>query len=346
MRRFLSSLLTVVAIFAIVAAFTACGPKPESAKGSSADLPTVQVQTQPAEKKPRAMTEEVAGTIQAKTHATIEARLHGRIISMLVSLGDKVRKGQKIAQLDAGDIAARLEQAQAALAQAERDWKRVSTLLAQQSATQAEFDAAQARRQVAAGAVAEASAMLAYAEITAPFDGVVARKWAQAGDVAMPGKPLLDLDDPSALQMEADVPEAIAPHLKAGAMLTLRVDAVNRELSGTVSELAPAADPASRTFRVKLDLPQTDGLMPGQFARLSVPIGERTSVTVPVAAVVQRGQLEMVFAVADRHARMHLVKTGKRVGDAIEILSGLDAGQPVVLRGADQLTDGQPVEAR
>jgi RND family efflux transporter MFP subunit len=346
MRSFLSSLLTVAPIFVVVAAFTACGPKPETTKGSTADLPTVQVQTQPAEKKPRAMTEEVAGTIQAKTHATIEARLHGRIVSMPVSLGDKVRKGQKIAQLDADDITARLEQTQATLDQAEREWKRVSSLLAQQSATQAESDAAQARRQVAAGAVAEATAMLAYAEITAPFDGVVAKKWAQAGDVAMPGKPLLDLDDPSALQMEADVPEAIAPHLKPGAILPVHVDAANRDISGTVSELAPAADPATRTFRVKLDLPQTEGLMPGQFARLSVPIGERSSLTVPVAAVVQRGQLEMVFAVNDRRARMHLVKTGKRVGDDIEILSGLDAGQLVVLRGADQLTDGQPVEAR
>jgi len=77
-----------------------------------------------------------------------------------------------------------------------------------------------------------------------------------------------------------------------------------------------------------------------------VPIGERTSVRVPATAVVQRGQLEIVFSVTNQRAQLHLVKTGKRVGDEIEVLSGLDAGKTVVISGADQLTDGQPVEAK
>jgi len=86
--------------------------------------------------------------------------------------------------------------------------------------------------------------------------------------------------------------------------------------------------------------------MPGQFARLIMPIGERKSARVPIAAVVQRGQMEIVFVVADQHAQLHLVKTGMRVGDEIEVLSGLDGGKTVVISGADQLTDGQPVEAK
>jgi RND family efflux transporter MFP subunit len=124
------------------------------------------------------------------------------------------------------------------------------------------------------------------------------------------------------------------------------VDAVNGDLEGVVREIAPAADAVSRTFRVKLDLPRVAGLMSGQFARLMVPIGERKSVRVPTAAVVQRGQLEIIFAVTKQHAQLHLVKTGKRVGDEIEILSGLEAGHTVVVSGADQLSDGQPVEAK
>jgi RND family efflux transporter MFP subunit len=324
----------------------ACSSKSDAARDSAAGLPSVSVQTQTAESKPRAMSEEVAGTIRAKTRATLEARLNARIEAMPVALGDKVRKGQLIARLDAGEIPARLDQAQATLEQAERDWKRTSSLFEQHSATQAELDAASSRKQVASAAVAEAKAMIAYLEINSPFDGVIARKWAQAGDLALPGKPLADIEDPSALQLEADVPEGIASNLKRDTSLSLHVDAMNRDFSGVVSEMSPTADSASRTFRVKLDLPQNPGLMPGQFARLSVPIGDKVSVRVPAAAVVQRGQLEMVFAVADQHARLHLVRTGKRVGDEIEILSGLDAGQRVIVRGADQLTDGQPVEAK
>jgi multidrug efflux pump subunit AcrA (membrane-fusion protein) len=95
-----------------------------------------------------------------------------------------------------------------------------------------------------------------------------------------------------------------------------------------------------------LDLAQPDGLKSGQFARLIVPIGENNSVRVPDSAVVQRGQLEIIFVAESQHARMHLVKTGKRVGDEVEILSGLDSGETVIVSDAAQLMDGQPVEAR
>jgi RND family efflux transporter MFP subunit len=166
------------------------------------------------------------------------------------------------------------------------------------------------------------------------------------GDLAAPGKPLLALEDPSALQLEADVPEAIASHVQREARLTARVDGVSGELTGTVSEISPAADPVSRTVRIKIDLPEKAGLSSGQFGRLLVPVGESNSLRVPVSAVVERGQLEIVFVVENQRAQLHLVKTGKRVGDEMEILSGLHAGDAVVVEGAAQLTDGQRVEAK
>jgi membrane fusion protein (multidrug efflux system) len=338
--------MALLPIAVVAFALAGCDSKRENATENPARLPVAQVRVQTVENKSRTMTEEVVGTVRAKLHATLEARLSGRIEKMPVVLGEKVQKGQWIARLDAGEIAARLEQAQASLEEAGRNWKRTSALFAQQSATRAEYEAAQSRQKIAKGAAAEAKAMMDYVEIFAPFDGLVTKKWADVGDLAAPGKPLVDIEDPSALQMEADVPEAIASHILQGSRLVVSVDAVSNTLEGVVSEIAPAADPMSRTFRVKLDLPQTPGLMPGQFARLAVPIGERNSVRVPAAAVVQRGQLEIVFSVTNQLAQMNLVKTGKRVGDEIEILSGLDAGKTVVIRGAEQLTDGQPVEAR
>jgi RND family efflux transporter MFP subunit len=346
MKRFIPRVIAALSTVAFAFALVGCGSKNGSPKEHSTSLPTAQVRVQTVETKVRTMTEEVVGTVRAKLRATLEARLSGRIEAMPVVLGDRVQKGQLIARLGAGEIAARLEQVEASLEQAEQDWKRVSALFEQQSVTRAEYDSALSRQRVAKGAVAEARTMLGYVEIVAPFDGVVTKKGAEVGDLALPGKPLVVIEDPSALQLEADVPEGIAAHLKRDARLSVRVDAISSELEGVVSEIAPAADPVSRTFRVKLEVPQKAGLMPGQFARLAVPIGESRCVRVPSSAVVQRGQLELVFSVNNHRAQLLLVKTGRRVGDEIEILAGLQSGKTVVISGADQLTDDQPVEAK
>jgi RND family efflux transporter MFP subunit len=306
----------------------------------------VSVRVQTVESKSQPITEEIVGTVRAKLHATLEAKLSGRVVALPVVLGQRVKAGELVARLDAAEINARLEQAEAALEQADRDWKRVATLFEEQAVTRAEYDAAQSRDRVAKGAAAEAKAMMSYVEILAPFDGVVAGKWADVGDFAAPGKPLIALEDPSVLQLEADVPQALAARVQPGAHLTARVDDVSGELTGTVTEIGPVADSLSRTVRVKVDLPGQLGLSSGQFARLLVPVGEGNSLRVPVAAVAQRGQLEIVFVVANQRAQLHLVKTGKRVGEEVDILSGLHAGDAVVVEGAAQLTDGQPVEAK
>lgn len=338
--------VAVVAVLASALCFTGCGAKRESSTGNSSNLPTASVRIQTVQSKPQAISEEVVGTVRAKLHATLEAKLSGRIDKLPVVLGQRVKAGELVVRLDAAEINARLDQAEASLEQAERDWKRVSALFEQQAVTRAEYDAAQSRNRVAKGAAAEAKAMMSYVVIVAPFDGVVTKKWADVGDLAAPGKPLIAIEDPSALQLEADVPQAIASHVQRDARLAVRVDGVSGELTGTVSEIAPAADSVSRTFRVKVDFSDQPGLSSGQFARLLVPVGESNSLRVPVSAVVQRGQLEIVFAVANQHAQLHLVKTGKPFGDETEILSGLHAGDAVVVEGATQLTDGQTVEAK
>ena len=118
--------------------------------------------------------------------------------------------------------------------------------------SRADFEAADTHYQVAKGALAEARAMMAYVEILAPFDGVVTRKWVDLGDQATPGKPLVDIEDPSQPQLEAEVPEAVATRIKRDAHMTVRAGQTTGDLSGTIVEIAPVADPISRTFRVKL----------------------------------------------------------------------------------------------
>jgi len=354
--------LSRLIILSAIAAATGCHKTPERIQSPGGDLETLSVQVQAAHSEPELTTEEVVGTVRAKLHATLEARLSGRIEKMPVLLGQSIKVGQLVARLDAGEIRARLEQAQAALEQAEREWNRVSALFDSKTTTRAEYDAADAHRRVAKAAVTEAEVMMGYADVLAPFDGVVTRKWADRGDLAAPGKPLVDIEDPSELQLEADVPEAIASSISQGAQLSIRADPLDRSVIGTVTEIAPAADPNSRTFRVKLDLPTSvpftnslpgvsqsaqRGLRSGQFARLVVPIRERPSLRVPASAVLQRGQMEVAFVVANQRAQLRLVKTGKHSGGGeIEILSGLDPGELVVVGGGDLLRDGQSVQVK
>lgn len=347
LQDFILQSSTWLLILAPVAALVSgCGKNQPGHQPAQVELATVQVRTQPVQTRQMAAVEVVVGTFRAKLRATIEAKATGRITEMPVKLGQKIKAGELLARLNAPEIKARLDQAEAGLEQAERDWKRASSLFREQAATRSDYEAADSRYRVAKAAVAEAQAMMTYVEILAPFDGVVTRKWVDVGDQAAPGKPLVDIEDPSSLQLEADVPEAIATRLHQDATMTIRVGESTDELSGTVAEIAPAADPQSRTLRVKLDVAAAPGLMSGQFARLLVPVGETTSLLVPASAVVQRGQMEIVFAVEDQRARLHLVKTGRQFKAETEILSGLDSGDAIVVDNASQLLDGQPVHAQ
>jgi RND family efflux transporter MFP subunit len=151
------------------------------------------------------------------------------------------------------------------------------------------------------------------------------------------------MENPDTLRLEADVPEALIGNVKLGDKLAVRIAAVPSEIEGTVAEMSPAADPNSRTYLVKLDLPGATGLRSGQFGRVAVPVGAASAIRVPASAVIQRGQMELVFVVANGHAQLRLVRTGSRIGDEIELVSGLNSGEQVVTEGVSALTDGQPV---
>jgi RND family efflux transporter MFP subunit len=306
-------------------------------------LPTAKVRVQRVEAKRYPATEDVVGTVRARLQARIESKVAGRIEEMRVVPGQSVKSGELLVRLDAQEMRARLDQAMAVRQQSESDLKRFTALLERAAATRAEFDAVQVRSRVAEAAVREAQTMLGYATVLAPFDGVVTRKLADVGDQASPGKPLLELEDPTALRVEADVGEALIEQIKQGLPIGVRVPTLAAPLQGTVSEIAPSADPASRTFVVKLDLPPTPGLRVGTFARVAVPVGESVAVRVASAALIQRGQLEYVFVVADGKAQLRLVKTGKRHGHEVEVLAGATAGERVVIEDASSLADGQPV---
>ena len=330
----------------VLALLVGCGKKHEPQAATGESLPPAAVRVQKIETVKQPAVEEVVGTVQPKLQAVIEAKVSGRITRLPVTLGQSVKQGEVLVELATQEIQARLDQANAAFRQAELEFNRTANLRKQNAATQSEFDAAQARYNVAKAAVAEAEALSGYAKIVAPFDGVVARKLADEGDLAMPGKSLLELEGRAGLRLVADVPSLLASHVLPDAKLAVRVDTLPDPITGTVAEISPAADPASRTVRMKVDLPETAGLRSGQFGRLAVPVGEAAFLFVPPPALVRRGQLEILFVAADGKAQMRLVRAGKQTAQGIEILAGLAPGEAVVIEGAGNLRDGQPLQTQ
>ena len=341
MRRSIKSAVGFACAGLVVAG---CGPKPGS--GPTASLPTVTVRAQTIERRQNVATEEVVGTVRAKLHSVIEAKVSGTIARMVVVPGQRVRRGEVLASIEAREVEARLEQALAVRQQSESDLTRYASLLAQKIVAQSDYDAAKAKFRVADAAVTEARTLLGYTKVDAPFDGTITRKLADVGDLAGPGKPLLEMEDSHTLRLEADVPEAAVGTLALGDRLPVRLSAMQADLEGVVSEIAPAADPGSRTFLVKLDLPATPSLRAGQFGRVAIPVGGTSALRVPASAVVVRGQMELVFVVGEGKARLRIVKTGKRIGDEVELVSGVDAGESLVVENASALVDGQPLQLR
>jgi len=307
-------------------------------------LPAADTAFVVVEEKLRPVTEDVVGTVRSEVRAAVEPKVSGRIEKINVDLGDKVEAGQVLATVDAAEIRARLDRATADRDQAARDWKRAAALLEKQVASRQEYDNAEARYRAADAARREAETMLGYVEVRAPFAGVVARRLADPGDFATPGKPVLEIENPGSLRFEVDIPEALIGGVESGDVITVTVPSAKRAVEGRVAEIAPAADAGTRSFPVRINLPAVEGLRAGQFGRAAIPVGEQVSARVPVAALVVRGQMEMVFVRDGDRVVMRLVRTGKRVDEEIEILSGVRSGEEVATVGTTALRDGQPVK--
>lgn len=318
----------------------------EETPTATTTLPPVVVTIAPVETHGLTATEEVVGTVRAQLHSAVEAKLTSRIEAFLVVPGQTVHRGDTLVTLDLREMTARMDSAVALRDQATRDFERTRKLVKDGAATAAELDALQARQRVAAAAVVEAETQLAHTRVMAPFDGVITRKLADVGDLATPGRPLVEMEDPARLRFEADLPEALLDRVQMGVKLPVHIPSLKNALEGVISELAPVAESVSRTFLVKFDLPAVPGLRAGQFGRVAVPTGESSVAHVPASAVLQRGQLEYVFVVDHNIARLRIIRTGKHFGSDVEVVSGLETAERIVATDPGKLRDGQPVEVR
>jgi RND family efflux transporter MFP subunit len=329
---------------AVLSAVLAAGCAKSGDRSSAGPAePPVAVRVATVTSSTLARVQPVPGVVRPAARATVAAKIAGEVATSTLSVGRQVSAGEVLLTLQAAEFSARAEQAQAVLAQAEREFERERQMETQGASTQESVRAADDRRRQARAAAEEASAMLGYARVAAPFDGLITEELVKPGDFATPGRALFTLEAADQLRAEVQVPESL-PVPAADAPLTVLADA--REIPGRLVEVSPAADPVARTRLAKISLPANSGARSGQFVRVLWPAGEGTALTVPADAVSVLGQMERVFVVDDGRVALRLVKTaGRDAGRAI-VASGVDAGESVVVAPPLALRDGQRVEIR
>lgn len=370
-----SSIYRISAGTALALALTGCsGTKHETEKKEAASpvvVKGVSLETVKTASLPETL--EVAGTVRSRTSAVVSARVPGTIILLKVREGERVKKGQLLVQLDARENQATAAAADAGLDESRRaleetharktladaTFERYNRLFKEQAVSRQEFEVKQTEKELAAQGVARAEARLrqaregaqaagtlaGYTRIVAPISGIITARQADLGSTAFPAQPLMTIEDEGSYQLELSVPESIAPKVRPGTPVQVSLDALNISFTARIAEIVPAADPASRTFIAKVGLSQK-GLTSGMFGRGAISLGTVVNgLLVPMKAIVERGALTSVWVADNANiARLRLVKTGKSVGDRVEILAGLSDGERVAVIGVEKISEGSKIE--
>lgn len=281
----------------------------------------------------------VPGIIVSKRHAQIASRLTGYVRSVSVQVGDHVAAGQALLVIDSSDVTGQLQQAQAAFDEVQTNYQRTSNLYAKGVASKVALDAATRQYATAKAALDMAQAAVGYADVHAPFAGVIVDKFVDAGDLATPGKPLLVLEDEHTLEVQSYVPEEVYGALRTGEDLRFSTDV--DDYTGRVQSVVAAADPQTHTHLLRVAIPADAGLSSGRYVRVHIPVNEQPAIRIPQGALTERAGITGVFTVdADGHAQFRLVHTGTAADGMVDIQSGLASGERLVLRPDGQVDNG------
>ena len=319
---------------------------------------------------------EAVGTLRAAETSQLAAQMMGNIVEIRVREGDHVQRGQVLAVIDDAQPRAALDRATAAdmaaqqeisasesdLSLAEATFKRYQTLYDRKSVSPQEFDEIKARYQAVrarcemarAGqaqtkaALQQARTALSYAHIVAPFDGLVTEKKTDVGTLTSPGMPIFTVEDLRRYRLEATVNETDLRFVRQGQQVSVSIDAIGgRELKGKVVEIVPAADPGSRTFLVKVEIPSDPALRSGLFGRAQITRGERTALLVPRTAIVERGQLQGIYVLdQNRIVGLRYITLGKPSAQQVEVLAGLQPGEMLIRDPGGRELSGKKIESR
>jgi RND family efflux transporter MFP subunit len=321
---------------------------PAAHADSGRPAPTVRVETRELEEVYAA-----DAIVESVQQATLAAQINGSVTAYYVDAGDRVKKGQVLARLDTRNSDAQvaagragIAQAEAALAAAKSNYERTKSLVEQKFISQAALDKAESDYKVAlatvetarAGSV-QADTARGFAEIRAPFDGVVTRRLMEIGEFASPGRAVIAVHDPAALRAVGSLPQFVLPATASVDRATVDIPSLGRTFVATRVAVLPSADPRLLSTQVRADLPSAPvpGLAPGVAAKVLIPIGKASKRVIPESTLVRRGELVAVnVATPQGTPQLRQVRVGPSVRTAdgrkyVEILAGLADGEQVLL---------------
>jgi len=308
-----------------------------------------------------------SGKLVAKSSVNVSTRMMGYITSFPIEVGQQVTKGQLLVAINNTDIQAKSAQIDAQIMQAQanfdiakKDYERFKNLFNSQSASQKELDDMSARFQMAKAGLEAAKQMkneinsqYKYTNITAPVTGVVTSKFAQQGDLANPGMPLLSIESSSDLQAQLMVSESIISQLETGMPIDVIIKSTGEEVKGVIGEISPSSVQTGGQFIVKANIPNAKNLLAGMYVNAKFPVNsnrdsnsdDNSNVIIPKSALVKKGQLVGVYTISDQNtAILRWLKIGNDHGDQVEVLSGLQVGEKFIVSAEGRLYNGSLVK--
>lgn len=358
MREVSGKTIRAVLAAALLLLLTACG-------NGDGDAPTPRaVLVGHPDTAPGAQAQAYAGEVRAREEAALSFRVGGKLVRRLVDVGDRVARGQLLAELDPGDLRlqaqaaqAQLNAAQAQLARAEADLSRYRALAAQDLVSRSALDAQEAAFAAAQGQVRAARANLdvarnqaGYSRLLAPADGVVAARHAEAGQVVAAGQPVFTFAADGTREIAIALPESGLDDFRVGQVAEVELwSAPGQRIPGRIREISPAADPLTRTFAARVALPGATAVELGQSARVFFAPADSKGegrLTVPLAALQRGGDGGTAVWVVDpdtRKLRLAPVKVGAYGEDRVPVLSGLRTSDWIVVAGGHLLREGEVV---
>jgi membrane fusion protein (multidrug efflux system) len=351
-----------IPILALLLLAAACGDGGEEA-AQQGPPPAPAVEVAEVRREPVSVRAASVGTLEAEQRVELRAEVEGVVAAIPVAEGAVVGRGETLVRLDARELAAQVEAAEAAAARAETEAENLRVRLERNRGLleagaispqalddlESSYDAARARTAEAEANLRITRRGLEKAVVRAPFAGRVGARDVYVGDYLQEGDVLMEVVDDDPLRVEFDLPEEYLGRVEPGSPVTVSARSLpGRELAGRVAFVAPRVSPETRTVGIEAEVPNPEGLLtPGQFVEVSIELELRPdAVVVPEEAVVPRGGENFLFVVADGTAELREVRLGERVPGRVEVTSGVEAGERVVVAGQQKIQDGSAVEAR
>lgn len=352
MKRFRS--VTLLVLFVAIAMFSSCKGRSghEISEISRQQISGVTIEAVPLSQADEYI--ETSGTVKAKTTSIVASRMMGTVTTVKVKAGDRVRAGQVLATVDDSDIVQKVKAAEKGVEAAKQQktlanstYQRYRNLHEDKALTGQELDQVETQKRIADMEYERAEAMhqearvyQGYTRVIAPVAGVVTEKKIDPGSMAVPGMPLFTIEDTSGYRIEANLDEKHTGRVKQGMEARISIDALGRETKGVITEVVPSVDPMTRTFLVKISV-SGEGLRNGFYGKISIPAGMREVLLVSKKAIVEKGQLTGLYVVgADSVVTYRLIRAGRIYGDKVEVLSGLNPNEKIIVGNVEKAVDG------